>query len=260
VIWLLPWKSDAELRHLPLVTWALMAVNIAVFMLSPREDALQFAAFVREYGLVPGDWHAFQYLTSVFMHADWPHLLGNMFFLWLFGDKIEDALGPAGFLLIYALGGFAGNLLYVSANEHMIPSIGASGCLAAIAGAYAVLFFARQIDLKLMLVVIPVYTLKLRAFWVLGLYFGVDTLLTLKGRGALDGGGVNYVAHGAGFLSGVGLGLVASMYGVMGRYDALNNGSGWWGYLPASLEEEARRQRLRELQRRRPAPPPRETV
>jgi membrane associated rhomboid family serine protease len=260
VVWLLPWKSDAELRHLPLVTWALMAVNFAVFMLSPRENPMQYAAFVREYGLVPGDWHAFQYLTSVFMHADWPHLLGNMFFLWLFGDKIEDALGPAGFLLVYALGGFAGNLLYVSANEHMIPSIGASGCLAAIAGAYAVLFFARKVDLKLMLLVIPVYTFQLRAFWVLGLYFGVDTLLTLKGRGALDGGGVNYVAHGAGFLSGVALGLAASMYGVMGRYDALNNGSGWWGYLPTSLEEEARRQRLRELQRRRPVPPPRETV
>ena len=262
MIWLLPWESDNRVRHMPWATWSLLLLNIGTFLLTLGGSDQQVAAFFMAWGLVPGDWHWYQFITSAFLHLDWLHLAGNMFFLWVFGDNVEDALGTAGFVLVYALGGLAGDLLFVQANSGMmIPSVGASGCLAAIAGAYALLFFSRTIDLKVMVLVFPVYTLHLRAFWVLLLYFGVDTFLTVKGRGVLEeSGGVNFVAHGAGFLVGIGVGVLALLQGVMGRYGKLSNGSGWWGYWPMSLEEDDRRARLRALQLQRlreQAPAPR---
>lgn len=250
MIWLLPWDSGNQARHMPWATWALLVANTAAFMLSPNGTDEQIRAWYLEYGLVPGDWHWYQFITSAFMHGDWMHLIGNMFFLWVFGDKVEDALGTGGFLLVYALGGLAGKLLFVVANDHMIPSVGASGCLAAIAGAYAVLFFSRTIDMKVMLIVFPVYTLHVQAFWVLLLYFGMDAIMTVQAKGALDAkGGVNFVAHGAGFLFGLAAGTMATLHGVMRRYDRLSDGHTWWGYWPARLEDEARQARLLELRR-----------
>lgn len=250
MIWLLPWDSGNQARHMPWATWTLLLLNTAAFMLSPNGTDEQLKAWYLEYGLVPGDWHWWQFITSAFMHGGWGHLIGNMFFLWVFGDKVEDALGTGGFLLVYALGGLAGDILFVSANDHLIPSVGASGCLAAIAGAYAVLFFSRTIDLKVMLLVFPVYTLHVRAFWVLLLYFGVDSFMTVAGKGVLEGsGGVNFVAHGAGFLFGFAVGTLATLHGTMRRYDRLSEGHDWWGYVPARLEDVARQARLLELRR-----------
>lgn len=253
MIWLLPWESDKHVRHMPWATWSLLLLNVGAFLLMPGGTDAQVEAWYREYGLVPGEWRWYQFITSAFMHAGWLHLAGNMFFLWVFGDKVEDSLGTAGFLLVYALGGFAGDVLFVHANSAMmVPSVGASGCLAAIAGVYALLFFSRTIDLKVMLIVFPVYTLHVQAFWVLLMYFGVDTYLTLRGQGVLEGdGGVNFVSHGAGFLFGLGVGVLALLQGVMRRYDRLSNGSGWWGYWPSSLEEAHRRETLRAMQRQR---------
>ena len=253
MFWLLPWESNNEMRHWPWATWALLLFNVSAFMLAPGGSPEQVEAWFFEYGLVPGDWRWYQFVTSAFMHGDWLHLAGNMFFLWVFGDNVEDALGPAGFLLVYALGGLAGDMLFVNANpEMMVPSVGASGCLAAVAGAYGVLFFSRTIDLKVMMLVFPIYTLHVQAFWVLLFFFAVDVFRTVQGQGVLEGGGgVNFVAHGAGFLFGLAVGSAALAYGVMRRYESLGNGSGWWGYLPVRLEEEARLEQIRAMQRER---------
>jgi membrane associated rhomboid family serine protease len=252
MIWLLPWEPDNHTRHLPWATWALMAVNIAAFVLMPGGSDAQVEAWYREWGLIAGDWRWYQFVTSAFMHGGWLHLVGNMFFLWVLGDNVEDALGIGGFLLVYVLGGLAGDLLYVSANAHMIPSIGASGCIAAVAGAYAVLFFGRSLALKVILFVFPIYTLHLPAIVVLLLYFGMDTYLTLDGKGAIGGGGgVNFVAHGAGFLVGLAVGIAGKLHGTMRRYERLGNGHTWWGYWPAGLEDEDRRARRLEQKRRR---------
>jgi membrane associated rhomboid family serine protease len=252
MIWILPWDGDHPSRHLPWATWALMAVNIAAYVLMPGGSEEQVRAWYLEWGLVSGDWHWYQFVTSAFMHGSWLHLVGNMFFLWVLGDNVEDALGIGGFLLLYLIGGFLGDLLYVSANDAMIPSVGASGCIAAVAGAYAVLFHHRSIDLKVIVLVFPIYTLTLRALWVLLFFFGIDVWMTLESKGHLDGGGgVNFVAHGIGFLAGVGVGLYAKLSGAMSRFDRLPNGDTWWGYLPARLEDEARRAQARERVRQR---------
>jgi membrane associated rhomboid family serine protease len=247
MIWLLPWETDENARHHPWATWTLMALCIGAFLVRPDLDAAGMHAWYLEYGLVPGDWHAYQFITSSFMHGGWLHLLGNMLFLWMFGDNVEDALGIGGFLLVYFLGGLAGDLLFVSANAHMIPSIGASGSIAAIAGAYAVMFFDRRVSVKVILVVLPIYTLELAAVWVLLLWFGMDVLLTISGGGTLGEGGTNYVAHGAGFLFGAAVGAAAVAYGTMRRYTDIPNGDPWLGYLPKRVAEAHRMEVLKRV-------------
>src|SRR5687768_5179960 len=249
MIWFLPWQSDESAsRHHPWATWTLMAINVIAYLLRPDVGPAEMHAWYLEWGLTAGDWHWYQFVTSAVMHGSWMHLLGNMFFLWLLGDGVEDALGVAGFLGVYLLGGLVGDFLYVSANSHMVPSIGASGCIAAVAGAYAMMFFSRTVPVKVMLLVFPVYTLNLPALLVLLGWFAVDIALTLGGGGAIAGeGGTNYVAHGAGFLFGAGVGLAAAMHGTMQRYADLPNGDAWFGYFPARLEEEHRRAMLRRV-------------
>src|SRR5688572_3840621 len=250
MIWFLPWDGDHPSRHLPWATWSLMAINIAVFLLMPRDTDARMHEFFMRYGLVAGDWHLFQFVTGAFLHGGWMHLIGNLFFLWIFGDNVEDALGIGGFLALYFLGGFLGDVVYLLANAEMVPAIGASGCIAAVAGAYAALFHGRSVQLKVILLVFPVYTLHLRAIVLLLLFFGLDVWRTMDSGGRMDGGGVNFVAHGIGFLVGLGGGFVAAMHGTMRRFEALPNGDTWWGYLPARLEEEARAARLREARAR----------
>jgi membrane associated rhomboid family serine protease len=252
MIWVLPWKAEAETRHLPLATWSLMAINIFVFFVTRPADAAADEAFFRAWGLASGDWAWFQPFTSMFLHGDVWHLLGNMLFLWLFGDAVEDAFGAAPFVGLYLFGGLLGSALFVFANDSAIPTVGASGAIATIAGAYGVLFFTRSVNVKLMLLVFPVWTFPLPAFIVLLFFFGFDIAGTLGGKGAMaEGGGVNYVLHGVGFLTGAGVGILAKLAGVMGRYDRLTNGHPWWGYWSHELDDRARRDRVLAARRQR---------
>lgn len=252
MFWLLPWEEDGSARHHPWATWTLMALNIGAYLLMPGGSEAQVDAWYREWGLVAGDWHWYQFVTSAFMHGSWLHLAGNVFFLWMFGDNVEDALGIAGFLFVYLVGGLAGDVLYVSANAHLVPSIGASGCIAAVAGAYAVMFFDRDVSLKLIFIIFPVYTLRMGAFWLLLFWFGMDIWRTVADQGELGGdGGINFVAHGAGFLFGFGVGVLARLQGTMRRYAALPDGDTWWGYWPARLDREHRAAVLKRQQRER---------
>ena len=252
MLWFLPWDADHPSRHLPWATWLLMAANIGAYLLMPGGSEASIEAWYREWGLVSGDWHWYQFITIAFMHGGWLHLVGNMFFLWVFGDNVEDAIGTGGFLVLYFVGGFLGDVIYVFANDAMIPSIGASGCIAAVGGAYGVLFFSRRISLKIILLVFPIWTLRVPAPLLLTLFFGADLFLTFDSRGAMDGnGGTNYVAHGIGFLAGVSIGLLARMLGTMRRFDTLPDGDTWWGYLPQRLEDEHRRARTRQMKHAR---------
>ena len=103
----------------------------------------------------PAEPHWYHYVTANFVHGDLMHLVGNMFFLLLFGDNVEDAFGPLPFLALYFLGGLVGDVWFVSANASLaIPSVGASGCIAAIAGAYGLLFFTSTIGVRVIFIVL----------------------------------------------------------------------------------------------------------
>jgi membrane associated rhomboid family serine protease len=243
VIWLMPWDEDHPSRHHPWATWALLVANTLVFVaLVAGGDGGDYAAVIDRYGLVAAEPRWFQYLTANFLHGDLLHLLGNLLFLYVLGDNVEDALGPGGLLLLYFGGGLLGDLLFVSANAALpIPTVGASGCISALAGAYAAMFFRQRVGLRVMLLVVPIYTLHLQAIWVLLLCFGLDVYLTFESRGAIAAaGGINFVAHGVGFCVGLGLGGFARLNGVLRRFATLASGDPWFGYWPSRLEDRGR--------------------
>lgn len=244
MIWLLPWGQENRVKHWSFAVYGLIAVNIAVYVgmtFTLDEDP---TGFFHRYGLLADDWRWYQFLTSNFLHAGLMHLLGNMLFLWLFGDSIEDAIGPLGFLSLYFIGGLLGNLVYVHNNVgNVIPSVGASGCIAAIAGAYAIMFYDRSVDLRLMLLVFPLKTFSVMAFWVVLFWIGADLWQTMASSGTMEEaeGGVNYVVHGIGFISGALFGVIARLHGVMQRYERLAEGSAWFGYWSDALGRRAGR-------------------
>lgn len=238
MIWLMPWDADHPSRHLPWATWTLMALNALVFAwLYTGNDDAGYAEVVQQYGLVPAQAHWFQFLTANVLHAGIWHLLGNLLFLYVFGDNVEDLLGPAGLLGLYFTGGLLGDLAFVHANPELtVPSVGASGCIAGLAGAYAVLFFRNAIQIRVIFVVVPIFSFYLQAIWVLLLWFGMDVFLTLQSKGAIDAAaGINFVAHGVGFLTGLALGVFAILHGVRHRFERLPTGHPLFGYWPRDL-------------------------
>ena len=241
MIWFLPVGEQEAGRHTPWVTWTLTVINVVAFaamLLSPlsRDEWWEL------YALKPSDPHWWQYLTSNFVHAGPLHLIGNMVFLVVFGDNVEDILGPLGFAMLYFLGGLGGDITFVASNPDMaIRSAGASGCIATIAGAYAVMFYNRAVDLQVFFIVFPVVTLAVPALLLLMFYLGMDLWLTAQGGGVLSGhGGTNYVAHGVGFGLGLVVGALALGSGAVARFRKHQQGHSLFGYLPWNVGKRVR--------------------
>jgi membrane associated rhomboid family serine protease len=209
----LPLRDNVPTRRFPLVTVALIAINSAVWLFyelpdlngSVRELAYQPCELENTCRQVGQDWWI-TWLTSMFMHASWEHILGNMLFLWIFGNNVEDAMGRVRFLAFYLLGGAAATALqtfvtleFGSALDAAVPNLGASGAISAVLGAYLILLpTARVLTLLGFLIV------EIHAFWFLGIWF----LFQLWAGGASlaqpeAGGGVAFFAHVGGFVFGV---------------------------------------------------------
>jgi membrane associated rhomboid family serine protease len=204
---LIPIRDHNPSHRRPYVTWALVAVNIAVFVLfnlgAEDEEALYDLFYT--WGMLPislsgGDgWGTL--LTHQFLHGDILHLGSNMLFLWIFGDNLEDALGHWKFLGFYLLSGLgAAALQYGADPQSMIPMVGASGAIAGVLGGYLLLYPRARIDLFLFLIVI-FRIIPMPAWLVLGTWFGLQILGGVGEPG--DGGGVAYWAHAGGFIAGL---------------------------------------------------------
>jgi membrane associated rhomboid family serine protease len=136
----------------------------------------------------------------MFMHASWLHIGGNMLYLWIFGDNIEDRIGHAKFLIFYLICGFAASAADILFKTNsIIPSLGASGAIAGVLGAYLILFPKRQIRVLMMRQIV-----NMPAFMVLGLWILLQIYSQVSVAGA-EGGGVAYMAHIGGFVAGVAL-------------------------------------------------------
>ena len=216
---MIPIRDENPTRTFPALTLAVIAVNVLVFAyqlsLPPRlaqELTLRrglvpgFITGLPELGppaLVPG---AASFLTSMFMHGDAVHLLGNMWFLWIFGNNVEDALGHVRFAFFYVGSGLAAALAQIAATpSSMVPMIGASGAIAGVLGAYLILFPRARI-----LTLVPfifVYLIRLPAFIVLGIWFLFQVLHSMMAASTLRGG-VAWFAHIGGFTAGMILVLV----------------------------------------------------
>jgi membrane associated rhomboid family serine protease len=215
---LIPIRDNIPSRRAPVVTWTLIALNTLVFLYELGLGPNELQHFTYLFGVVPAryshpDWtrglgvHIDDYwpfLTSMFLHAGWLHIIGNMWTLWIFGDNVEDRMGRWRFLLFYLVTGLAAGLTHTFTNpESTVPSIGASGAIAGVLGAYFVLFPRAQIIVMFPIFFwpfffqLPAFTYLL--FWFLSQVFS-GAVFDLGSQG---GGGVAWWAHIGGFTAGV---------------------------------------------------------
>lgn len=210
---MIPIRDEIKASRTPYVNYILIAINVAVFLFTWLNQAnIQF--IFSEYGLIPaqvtdgldaGDIQDF--ITSLFLHGGWMHLIGNMLYLWIFGDNIEDRLGHVGYIIFYLLGGVIASLFHVLVNPNsMIPTVGASGAIAAVLGAYLVLYPNSRVYTFVPIGFFARLTL-LPSIVVLGLWF---ILQIFSGVGSLgyEDAGTAYWAHIGGFV----FGLVAGFF------------------------------------------------
>lgn len=202
-----PIRDHNPSGRVPYVTYALMAANIGIFlsMLPISGDERALAQIYYDYALLPrrvmeGDGYN-ALLSSQFLHAGWGHLGGNMLFLWVFGDNIEDEMGHAPFLGFYLLAGALSGYAHVLADQNSyIPTVGASGAIAGVMGAYLLLFPRARVDILLFVKILPVPAWIMLMIWFAMQFIG--------GLGAsAETGGVAYWAHSGGFIAGLLLAL-----------------------------------------------------
>lgn len=206
---MIPIRDQIPTRRVPYINYILIAANILVFVLqwlagSNQED------LVYQFALIPASFtsgislaNVSDIFTSMFMHAGLAHLGGNMLYLWIFGDNVEDSMGHGRFLLFYLIGGLVASLAHIFTNPaSQIPTVGASGAIAAVLGAYLVLYPNSKV-----LTIIPLgFFLRMTmipAAIVLGLWFVLQLFSGVLSMGGPDVGGVAFWAHIGGFVAGV---------------------------------------------------------
>ncbi len=237
-----PLYDNNPTRHPPVLTYALVIINVLVFFWMSRMPEWQQEVRAYRHGFVPARiaqlrqdkpivvpidiathdpfWGdrverralelppssrqvAWSMVTCMFLHGGWMHLLSNMWFLWLFGNNVEDRLGKFFFLLLYFVGGFlATGLHWLTASSSMVPVIGASGAIAAVLGAYAVTWPWARVSCLVFLVVF-VTIIDVPAMIVLGMWFVLQVMEGQRSLNMAASGGVAWWAHVGGFLAGM---------------------------------------------------------
>jgi membrane associated rhomboid family serine protease len=222
-----PLKDTQPSYSRPAVTITLIAINILIFLFEfalPEQSRYYYMPgvltrdmLIRMYGLVPDHFRIATLLTSMFLHGSWMHVLGNMLYLWAFGNRLEDALGHAKFLLFYLLCGCAAGMAQVLSNPYStLPMVGASGAIAGVMGAY-LLKFPRARILTLVFIFFFITTFEIPAVILLGYWFIIQLFSGLGSiaRTHLSEGGVAWFAHVGGFLTGM---LLIKIMGTKDRY------------------------------------------
>jgi len=210
---MLPLSDGLHPRRFPIVNVALIAANFAVWLLYELphlNSAIYHASFypcaVDNACHAPEPWEV-SWFTAMFMHGSWDHILGNMLFLAIFGKNVEDAFGHLRYLVFYIAGGFAAmmtqaaiTLLFASASAGRVPNLGASGAIAAVLGAFIVLYPSARIR-----TLVGIFFVKVPAWVYLGLWFLYQLIEGNFGlaSASANGGGVAFFAHVGGFVFGV---------------------------------------------------------
>lgn len=203
-----PLRDTVQARSLPLMNWTLIAVNVLVFVLllsGPRAEL-----WIARYGLVPAQLFStptawLTIVTSMFLHGGLFHLISNMWALYIFGDNIEDRMGPGRFLIFYLLCGGVAAIVHVWMNPgSTIPTVGASGAISGVMGAYLVLFPYSRVITLIPFFFFP-YLFEVPALFFIGLWFGGQLMnaLVTSALAPADVGGVAWWAHVGGFVAGI---------------------------------------------------------
>jgi len=211
-----PIRDDAPRSTIPYINYTLVFFNVVVFLFEWSLPSRDLDSFLNQFGLVPhrvgelfhgdetiGAVAAFlPFVTSMFLHANWLHLGGNMLALWIFGDNIEDRLGHFRYLLFYIVSGLAAGALHVVLNQgSTIPTVGASGAIAGVMGAFFLLFPTARV---LTILPVGIFFVWLPAWVVLGYWFVAQFLggATTSLRHSQNVEGVAFWAHVGGFMAG----------------------------------------------------------
>jgi rhomboid family protein len=215
--YMVPLRDRLPTRTFPFINYLLILANVAVFLWEGALQEAGYANLIFDFGFIP---YVFEVhpavsaptvLTSMFMHGSFMHLAGNMLFLWIFGDNVEDAVGHFRYLGFYLLGGVAAAMTQLVANPmSKVPMVGASGAIAAVLGAYLALYPTSPITvlnpfLPLwfffgMFIILPAWAVALE-FFAMNLWQGFGSLATSRGAA----GGVAFFAHVGGFVAGLAL-------------------------------------------------------
>jgi membrane associated rhomboid family serine protease len=213
---MIPFRDNIPARSFPLITISIILANCAAFIYE-LSLGRGLEPFIEQFGVVPAAvvaWPqsgqpflaiAVPFLTSMFLHAGWLHLIGNMWYLWIFGDNIEDRLGHVTFLIFYLVCGLGAGIIHTILNSHTeIPSIGASGAIAGVLGAYVVSYpFARiqtLVPIFFFFQILEIPALIVLGFWFVMQFFSGTASLATSNANA---GGVAWWAHVGGFLIGI---------------------------------------------------------
>ena len=202
---MIPLRDVIPSRTRPIVTVALLVVNACVFLLQSGLDERDMERFVRAWGLIPAYFSWTAVVTSMFVHGGFMHFAGNMLYLWIFGDNVEDRVGHGRFLFFYLLcGAGAAVVQSIVSAESLVPMVGASGAIAGVMGGYFVLYPRSRV---LTLCPFPLMLFELPALFFLAMWFLVQFLngvnqLPIFERNAISGG-VAFWAHVRGFVAGL---------------------------------------------------------
>jgi membrane associated rhomboid family serine protease len=209
---MIPLQDTVQTRNVPVVTWAIILLNGLAFLYELSLPPHQLERLYYTLGLVPARLGAdpqawWTLLSCMFLHGGWLHILGNMWMLYLFGDNIEDRLGPVKYLVFYLLCGLAAGLTqYLTDAESTLPTIGASGAIAGVMGAYLLLFPTARVLTLIFIFIIP-FIIEIPAVFFLGIWFVTQLFNgTMSLLGTHDYGGVAFWAHVGGFVTGMALG------------------------------------------------------
>jgi membrane associated rhomboid family serine protease len=201
---MIPLRDVIPSRTTPYITVTIIAINTVAWAYELLLPAEALPVFLQVYGVVPAEFQPSTLLTSMFLHGGWSHVIGNMWYLWIFGDNVEDRVGHGRFVAFYLLCGFAAAIGQTLMDpDSTLPMIGASGAIAGVMGAYFVLYPRSRVltlvPLFIFWEVIEVPAIMLLGFWFLIQIFSAGAIAAT----ASTGGGVAFVAHAAGFISGV---------------------------------------------------------
>lgn len=201
---MMPLGDDNTGRRItPVVTYVLIVINVLVFFLELNNGE----AFIERWAFVPsrfladpaGDFATL--FTAMFLHAGWAHLLGNMLYLWIFGDNVEDRLGHGLFFVFYILCGLAATFAQLAISlGSSVANVGASGAIAGVLGAYLIMFPGKRVSVLMGRAVVPMSALVVIGLWILIQIFSQISVFTAGSQGE---GGVAYMAHIGGFVAGV---------------------------------------------------------
>jgi membrane associated rhomboid family serine protease len=211
---MIPIRDTIPSKNIPVINNVLIGINIVVFLIQLMHGSgIEFQRFIYTYGLVPARYtmpgvddlsglgQAFALFSFMFLHGGFFHLLGNMWSLYIFGDNVEDRLGPMRYLLFYVLCGLVSGFTHLVLNAgSMAPTIGASGAVAGVMGAYFLLHPRSKILTLIPIIIIPLFV-EIPAFFFLGFWFLLQLLNASADPGS--GGGIAWWAHIGGFVCGM---------------------------------------------------------